>query len=148
MPNWCENIVSVYGPEEVLALFKERAKEGDVPLSFTKLYPIPEELKEDWYTWNVDHWGTKWDLDEGTKVIYDEPTQIIYRFDTAWSPPEALFAHASGMFPDLTFQGSYSEPGMDFSGSFVHGNAETYPEVDLPSASSFVGMGMNAWEPY
>jgi hypothetical protein len=49
MPNWCENILTVEGGENVVQRFKELAKpqEGmtDTDLSFESLYPIPDEIK-------------------------------------------------------------------------------------------------------
>ena len=49
MPNWCENILTVEGGENVVQRFKKFAKpqEGmtDTELSLDSLYPVPDEIK-------------------------------------------------------------------------------------------------------
>lgn len=136
MPNWVENEMLVEGPEDMVAAFaKAVAPNGSDPeqtgaLSFESLVPEPADLPETvpnpmsgfpdatlpgWYAWHVEHWGTKWDVDEAD-VTDEQPGLIAYRFLTAWSPPEAFVEAASALYPELSFTLDYDEPGMGFSG--------------------------------
>lgn len=52
--------------------------------------PMPESLKEDWYTWCNENWGTKWGT-YGTevKVMGGDGSPILISFVSAWCPPNA-----------------------------------------------------------
>lgn len=86
-----------------------------------------------WYTWNLEHWGTKWGAYSHTvfshrtlKDKYGENKGEVYGrvdlvFDTAWSAPTPIFeaienrwdltvhalTHDEGGFPDV----EYGDPG-------------------------------------
>jgi hypothetical protein len=72
-----------------------------------------------WYTWNIAHWGTKWDVavsdnDKYSNTSLDQykigdKTITGYRFHTAWSPPQQAIEILAFMFPQLTFTLSYEE---------------------------------------
>jgi len=124
--------------------------EKDFPvLNFNLILPQPENIERGgcgggavagvhmdtgevcWYTWNNDHWGTKWGaynhehfnerylMDSGNGVY----GRVDLRFQTAWSQPtpvlEAiqdrwdLVVHAvtqdEGGFPDTVFGSPYDE---------------------------------------
>lgn len=85
------------------------------PLSFHNIIPVPNELRDEyytradgsapannWYEWNVRNWGTKWDAVEPSIVRFGDE-EIGVHFDTAWSPPEPVFATMIEMFPSLSF---------------------------------------------
>ena len=73
---------------------------------------------DNWYAWQVNHWGTKWDItgDVGINDIDDETCSLV--FQTAWSPPEPIVHKLQEMFPDLTFYGGYVGEGWEFAGVF------------------------------
>ena len=85
--------------------------------------PIEEQMQfktNDWYSWNVRNWGTKWDVgvssDEEYPDTYMEgPTEngenlvVYYNFNTAWSPPFPAIAKLSSQYPSLLFTLSYEE---------------------------------------
>jgi len=85
--------------------------------------PIVEQLKfegNDWYSWNVRNWGTKWDVavssDEKYPDTYIEgPVAngdnlvVHYNFNTAWGVAEPALAELSSQYPDLLFTLSYEE---------------------------------------
>lgn len=139
MPNHCNNTLIVTGPDDDITAFVEA--NGKSPLSFEAFLPTPPESLEDeggngvmpaWWTWRVEHWGTKWDAyDHGE--TYRQPGRYEVPFDTAWSPPEPFVAAVSKRFPALTFVLAYDEPGMDFGGYVVYRNGE---EVDKLSGLS------------
>ena len=73
---------------------------------------------DNWYDWQVNHWGTKWDItgDVGVNDMDDETCSLV--FQTAWSPPEPIVVKLQEMFPDLTFYGGYVGEGWEFAGVF------------------------------
>lgn len=44
-----------------------------------------------WYSWSLANWGTKWNA-YSYEVIDEHEGRFEFRFDTAWSPPEPVFA--------------------------------------------------------
>ena len=68
----------------------------------------------DWYSWTSNFWGTKW---QPTEIELDANTDyLVYSFDTAWGPPEGIWAAIQEQFPKLHISWFYDEPGMEFSG--------------------------------
>jgi len=69
-----------------------------------------------WYDWNVTHWGTKWDVAvhddkeySDTELVEETENSLAYRFNTAWSPPVPAIAKLSEQYPTVTFTLSYEE---------------------------------------
>jgi hypothetical protein len=141
MPNWCSNTLTVLGPAEALDEFVKRArreaKEGEEASDFSleRFIPTPEELisrpspggamqnlykapadpkDDDWYSWRVRNWGTKWDVDAAITGLPGGP--VVYSFSSAWAPPEPGIKAIAKLIPKLTFTLEYDEPGMNFSG--------------------------------
>ena len=78
---------------------------------------------KNWFDWCVANWGTKWDIADA--FIGDQtPDHISITFDTAWSPPIAVYRQleALGFEVDAT----YYEPGMAFVGRYTAGDDEYY----------------------
>jgi len=127
MPNWCTNSVVISHDDEKLidALEQELLKDETAQV-FNHLVPRPVEEEENWYAWNVNNWGTKWDM---TPYDWDrDGNSITMTFDSAWSPPVALYEK-------LTDEGwyvsaKYHEPGMSFIGWFEDGFDDCY-EYDI-----------------
>ena len=71
-----------------------------------------------WYDWCIENYGTKW----GDYELYHEDGQNWFGFDSAWSPPIEGLEKLSNMFPDLTFDLEYDEPGMCFAGQNIFKN--------------------------
>jgi Ferredoxin-like domain in Api92-like protein len=74
----------------------------------------------DWYSWNVRNWGTKWDVAVHSDKEYSdtnvegpvpngENAVVHYNFNTAWSPPFPVIAKLSAQYPSLLFTHSYEE---------------------------------------
>lgn len=118
MPNWCENKVMISAKkEEDMKFFKDKAfkkdKDGAEVFQFNNLIPRPEE-EEDWYNWNRNNWGTKWDVEAMTDT--EGVTWMELEFDTAWGPPEQIYLHMFNRFPNLSISWFYHEPGMQLAG--------------------------------
>ena len=61
--------------------------------------------RTNWYDWQLFNWGTKWDACES---IYNQEDKIL-EFQTAWSCPSDIIQKMADMFPDLRFDGGYSD---------------------------------------
>jgi hypothetical protein len=130
MPNWCSNVLKVREDVETskdeLYDFLTKAKgtpegeEQEREFCFSSLVPRPDGV--DWYDWNVQNWGTKWDVNADVELQdeyfddEDEGAVAIIRFDTAWSPPIEFIQKVAPMFPTLTFELRFWEGGMGFAG--------------------------------
>ena len=44
MPNWCNNVLIIKGPEEEIEKFTKEAKGEKTEFSISKFLPIPEDL--------------------------------------------------------------------------------------------------------
>jgi len=73
----------------------------------------------DWYSFNVREWGTKWDVAVHSEDKYPDTTVedtvngenhvVHYNFNTAWSRPMPALIKLSNQYPDLLFTLSYVE---------------------------------------
>ena len=79
---------------------------------------------DDWYDWNIAHWGTKWEVNIEDEITADDPNSVTVGFDTAWSPPIAFYQAMTDM--GWRIKGFYWEPGMEFCGLFDDGVDEDY----------------------
>lgn len=55
-----------------------------------------------WYPWNIDNWGTKWDADVSYLEREEDGSWRVH-FATAWSPPYPVIAAAAEQYPTLHF---------------------------------------------
>ena len=84
-PDW-KNTPNEAGQLPVLREHKNA--NGEV---FHRSYDFPDGKNDDrWYDWNVNNWGTKWDIDQPE---CDELDHNCFEcsFETAWSPAEGIF---------------------------------------------------------
>ena len=69
---------------------------------------------EDWYSWSIDKWGTKWNACH-TYIVEDCALYII--FDTAWAMPEFILQE---MAKDFDFTCVYADEDIGYNlGIFV-----------------------------
>ena len=143
MPNWCDNTVEIYHKDPAMI---ERVRKGfNEGGLLNEFFPCPAELHEhtapeqdearakrfveqygasDWYNWQVQNWGTKWDVGGDGYEAQDIPNGLLLTFESAWSPP-------TGAYEKLVEQGfeiraMYYEPGMAFAGIWDNGNDDYY----------------------
>lgn len=137
MPNWCSNELILTGPKDVI---DEIAATN---LSLDILFPCPQELKDtaapaskdraeenikkygyaDWYDWQVNNWGTKWDITPYNPIVVDALTDGLYEisigFDSAWAPPVHAMEKLYYKYKDrgLNIWMEYFEGGCAFIGT-------------------------------
>lgn len=73
-----------------------------------------------WYSWCVEHWGTKWNACDvtvsGPAAIEAGHAEI--RFDTAWSMPGPIQQKVFGMFPQLAISWIWSDEDDGYARSY------------------------------
>ena len=140
MPNWCENTLKISGELNKLENFYLENRNYDnekyEELDFFKSVPRPEDILEvdlslqdrysnpnNWYDWNINNLGTKWNVSDAYYTKNENENEIIYEFDTAWSPPTSWLEKTANKYPNLIFKLKYCEQSMGFAGEIVlHGS--------------------------
>ena len=126
MPNHCENNLTINGDAHMIKKFYDEnftietdSIIHDSPqLQFSMSVPMPQHI-EDWYNWNINNWGTKWEPYEVYSdyvCSYREATTLDINFDTAWSPPQSWLITVATLYPALHFELRYADDGLGFSG--------------------------------
>jgi len=135
MPNWCQNVATINheDKEKIDAIENELSfKEKDDVALFQMLRPRPADQEENWYSWNCENWGTKWDAS-----VYDfdrvDDNTIKINFDTAWGPCIGLYEYLDSEGYEV--DGFYHEEGMAFCGRYAHGTDDHYEYSDMDSAA-------------
>ena len=151
MPNWCDNILTITGPNASLESFHIRSH-GFAPYDpmiaqepyfcFNALIPMPPDVlksnsKEYKYHWSINHWGTKWDLNTSDEYPdYIKANDFIYiGYNTASYPSIQFIKSVSLMFPDLKFSLYYNDSNSVYAGHFLCKNGNTIKN-DKYSAST------------
>ena len=166
MPNWCDNRISITGPNALINKISMtvNAEEGILNV----IAPIPAELKDsvsgsesakpewqkknsgklkmkygydNWYDWCLNNWGTKWDLCEyygvDVKDLDDETSTISFNTQSAWSPPLTAFETFIEQNEDVDVEIAYYEPGCDFMGIWHNGADDCWQcSEDAPRSDS------------
>jgi len=58
----------------------------------------------DWYSWNMDNWGVKWDAVNCKSKELSDFNTIVFTFDSPWSTPEYFVRELSKKYPTATFE--------------------------------------------
>jgi len=143
MPNWCTNDMNVSGDPVAVAQFVKdmngdgATKSDEVILDFNAVIPMPRVLtdrenedgrlitefpvlgeKQAWYNWQIAHWGVKWGACEPhfSETYTESDESVSYRYETAWTYPEAWIRTVVAFYPHLTFYFYWVEGGMAFCG--------------------------------
>jgi len=130
MPNWFYFSVTVTGEKQEVEQFIENVRGSEKfetegrEFDFNHFLPQPDnifrgamsfgdekKLKEqgipDWYSWNNQNWGTKWNAVCDDIHHFDladhKHLQIIYDLRTAWAFPVPVIERMIDDYPDLTF---------------------------------------------
>jgi len=113
MPNWVYNDIEVEGkPQDVNAFLTKAAQVNEwneseryMNFSFTNFVAPGDEVDydKDWYEWNVNHWGVKWDVRTAEINLSPKEDFVLITFETAWSIPVAAFEAIATQHPELEF---------------------------------------------
>jgi hypothetical protein len=91
--------------------------QDDTPL-LAWMVPQPNfEGDSDWYMWNVNNWGTKWDIADVYFENQAEEDSIEFSFCSAWAPPVEAFHTWASRDGRVQFTLDYWEPGAGFVGT-------------------------------
>ena len=146
MPNWCMNNITIEHDDPAMVDRFERAYNSSKTCE--EFLPMPEDTGDDWYNWNVNNWGTKWDIGAQREQYGLKATrvgnQISAGFDSAWSPPVGLYEKLVEL--GYNVRATYWEPGMAFCGIWDNGydNYIDYGGIDNPEDSIPVAL----WNEY
>jgi hypothetical protein len=130
MPNWCQNVVTISHENSIkLDVIRNAiANENKLKESFFNvLVPRPIEESENWYHWNLENWGTKWDVN--VEISEDTGNSITLVFDSAWAPPIEFYDNL--VEQGYVVLGYYNEEGMAFAGIYNNGDDETFEYGDM-----------------
>lgn len=143
MPNWCNNSIEIIGPKrEIKSLWEEIMQNKDKGL-LSVICPQPDNMFHgnlgererqlcisknipNWYDWNIENWGTKWDVsisdlsfvEDGSSIPVENLSNINGFFESAWTPPIQAYEYFLKKNPSCKIIASYYEIGMDFGGHF------------------------------
>ena len=164
MPNWCDNQVTITGPNSVIDKIEKIVKEekdGGGLLNFFK--PMPKQLEDttspsssadkpqpmvegfdNWYDWRCENWSTKWDVNEFYGVDRQYLTEqsegestISFGFSSAWSPPLGAYEQFLADHEECSLKAYYYEGGCDFMGEWDNGSDDCYAPSDYKSTDDF-----------
>jgi len=174
MPNWCDNQITITGPNSVIDKIEKivtEEKDGDGLLNY--FHPMPKELDgttspssasdkpqpmiegfDNWYDWRCENWSTKWEVNEFYGVdrqhlndSLDEST-ISFGFSSAWSPPinayQTFIMNMSEKNLDVSVKAYYYEGGCDFMGCWDNGDDDCYAPSELKSTDDWWNDGIGA----
>ena len=173
MPNWCDNQVTITGPNSVIDKIEKIVNEDDSHKNTGLLHffhPMPKELRDttadgkedkklmkkygysDWYGWACDNWSTKWEVCEfyGVDRQYlteqsEGESMISFAFSSAWAPPIGAYEYFLAKNEECTLKAHYYEGGCDFMGVFENGDDRCYQPSNYNSDSKFIESG-DGWE--
>lgn len=136
MPNWCMNKLTVSHPNPDMVDRFEKAY--NLGKACSEFLPLPDG--EDWYNWQINNWGTKWDIGADVGTEKEEryglkatrvDNEVSCSFDSAWAPPVGLYEKLFELGYDI--KATYWEPGMAFCGIWNNGvdNYVEYSTKDM-----------------
>lgn len=123
MPNWCDNSVTLRSTKENIDALEKVLENKEDQQVFQHLHPRPATEEENWYNWNIENWGTKWDISVIDWSRYGD-NEIWISFDTAWAPPIGVYQHLHNK--GWSVEAFYHESGMCFCGQWVDGEDDYY----------------------
>lgn len=112
---WIDETIEIHYSNPVFAFWNIYRPKDEILDEYYGSNSWDNKNPNHWYSWNIAHWGTKWDVAvrDGQKYSGTELDFFgggtHYRFQTAWSPPQQAIELLAFMFPQLSFTLSYEE---------------------------------------
>ena len=172
MPNWCNNNITITGPNKIIdkidKIVKNEKYEKPEDGLLEYFYPMPAELRDttadgskrkklqkkygfdDWYSWAVENWSTKWDIHEfygdhcDRNYINDDESELSFGFDSAWAPPIGAYEKFIDENSNCSIKATYYEGGCDFMGEWYDGQDDCYQVSDFKSDDDFWKTGVGS----
>jgi len=142
MPNWCLNSLQISGSKEELDVIEKQLTECGGKDFFDIFVDPAKEDQEDWYNYNLENYGCKWNCSAHEWDRTDE-TCINISFDSPWGPPIALYEKIES--DGLSVYAQYFESGMCFVGQYTDGYDETYEYSDIESLDQIPEELVESW---
>ena len=150
MPNWCNNTLELAHKDPAMLIRARDAFNRQELLS--EFIPVPKDLHivagcvgdpdeqakleadtarnlevhgyGNWYDYQVNEWGTKWDVGAEGYEVEIENGGLTMSFDSAWSPPLEAYAKLEAL--GFEVRAYYYESGMCFAGVWEDGCDDFY----------------------
>ena len=116
-----KNIKNKKEMDSIMEKISTKDKNGEQTIDFSKIIPEPKSKAEcpkkyianensgieirkekpwfNWYDWNCDFWGTKWNSYDGYSFV--DNNSLLFVFSTAWSPAKPIFKKLAKLGYDL-----------------------------------------------
>jgi len=159
MPNWFELRIDITGKREEVQEFVQNVKGSksyeteDYEFDFNHFIPQPSNIfrgsismREEkmfiekgipnWYDWNRENWGTKWNSQlHSSDCSVDHPLHYVhtYNISTAWADPRPILHKMIEMYPHLEFEIEGYEESNEY-GIYM----STYEDVFLEEQGTMV----------
>ena len=133
MPNWCANTFEVTGDSQRMQSFYEFLEERGGKDWFDFFVQPLKEDDANWYSYNLENYGCKWNCEAGSWSIQDLDdgrSKIVLDFESPWAPPTKLY-ETLAEDASLEIYAEYNEEGMGFVGKFEDGEDEYYEYDNL-----------------
>lgn len=117
--------------ERIGRLHKQADFAKYVALGKAALRNLAQHGATDWYSWRLQHWGTKWDAYE-TSLNKDG----TLRFLTAWSCPQPVTQRLSERFPDVTMDHLWADENIGHNVGRAVYHAGQVLKAHLPTEGS------------
>ena len=102
---------------------KKTVKGKDSDFSFASYFPIPRNI-DDWYSWCIINWGSKWDVFEVSNFYKNK-----IAFKTADATPVLPILKLSKLFPSISIYVKFAEEQtLGNVGSYSIVNGEIFAE--------------------
>lgn len=122
MPNWCDNVVTIFGPPEALETLAAAAMDRSL---LNTIKPIG-----DWaYDRAIETWGVKWDVEDLNPVLTRDCLHL--EFESPWGPPLGAY-HILEEDWGCHVEAYFYEYNMNFCGRFEDGGHESYELDNAP----------------
>ena len=136
MPNWCQNVVYIEAsPEEIEQIIASINNPADDKGLLNYFRPEPEHAEvaqgtmPSWWTWRVENWGTKWEVQAEIVSHSVEGGWINLIFDSAWAPPIDAISFWADQKDERVCNLRYMEWGMMFCGEYDSQGEHDYYDI-------------------
>jgi hypothetical protein len=137
MPNWCDNDLTIHGPEgaveTVMALVGLDQPEPEFDFNKVVEYPAGLGFNSGGYDWCIQNWGTKWNacnIVTNPVRTLKKSSRLDITFQTAWAPPTPIIMALAKLFPECKFTLKYYEMGAGYQGELQVQGDETLRESE------------------